>query len=62
VTKEFNGCTDEDAPVVYETGELIPGVTLHEKIMSMDTNTDSHTCKMEIKYGISHTGDPTKVL
>jgi hypothetical protein len=61
VTKDFSGFHSEDSAVDYGKGEIIPGVLLHVKILSLDTDTNSHKCTMKIATGVSNNTDTTKI-
>jgi hypothetical protein len=52
-TKPFSAYNGVDG--TYALGEILPGYTLHAKIIDMDTDTDSNTCKLSLQFGVSQT-------
>ena len=59
-TKELS--TFDSPYATYGLNEILPGFQFNAEIVTLDSTTDSHSCHLEVKIGISHSSNPDYVL
>jgi hypothetical protein len=59
--KSFDGYNGEGSGSLA-AGEIISGYTIHARIISLDTDSNSRTCNVTYQFGVSKTDDMTNIM